>query len=76
MAKTIDRFKTVDGQTVTLVAANVFAVVFSKMETDVHKDVLPDGASIYEVISTGGYSQLVVQRAGESIEAYITEALE
>lgn len=76
MAKTIDRFKTMDGQPVTLVAANVFAVIPSVVETDAHRSELPDDAMLYEVISTGGYRQLVVQLKGDNIKQHVIEALE
>lgn len=76
MAKTIDRFKTVDGQPVTLVAANVFAVIPSAFETNANRNQLPDGAMLFEVISTGGYKQLVVQLAGDNIKQHVIEALE
>lgn len=77
MAKTIDRFKTVEGQPVTLVAANIFAVMpASESETAAHQTQLPDGATLIEVLSNAGASLLVVQLAGDSIKQHVIEAME
>lgn len=77
MAKTIDRFKTIEGNPVTLVAANIFSVKpyeGPQLPADT-LGLLPSGAAVYEVRGSGGH-ELVVQLAGDSIKQHVIEALE
>jgi hypothetical protein len=73
MAKTITKFKTVRGNPVTFVAANVFSVKpFEGLP--LQEWSVPDGAVVYDVMSPAGASELIVQLPGDSVSQYITEA--
>lgn len=78
MAKTITRFKTIHGNPIALVAANIFSVKrYEGPQLDIDTmNKIPATAIIYEVKSPSGGVELIVQLPGDSVMQHVAEAWE
>jgi hypothetical protein len=78
VAKTIDKFKTLAGNPVTLVVANIFSVKPYEGPQLPVDDLarVPAGAVLYDVMSSAGAHEWIVVPLGMNISSYVIEATE